>query len=410
MRRHEWLVAKRYFGSKRWRWFPSAISVFSIGGIFVGVAALLTVLSVMNGFHRELRDKIIGTTSHVVILRYHNEPVEEYRELGERLRGYPHVVAVAPFIYSKAMISAGNYVDGIVVRGIDPERGGDVIDLPRNMVLGELALGRESPEDDPGIVLGLNLADNLRAHLGDEVILATPGSALTPMGMMPRLRRFRVAGIFDAGMYEYNASLAYISLESAQEIYELGDRVTGLEVKLDDIYRAPAVARTIERDLGYPFRANDWIELNGNLFRALSLEKQVMFLILALIVIVAAFNIISSLIMLVIKKTKEIGILKSMGATGGSIMRIFVYEGLILGVIGTVMGVAGGLILSWVIDRYQFIRIPGEVYFLDTLPVRMELSDFLIVAAASLIISLLATIYPAYRASRLVPVEAIRYE
>ncbi|KPJ54508.1 hypothetical protein AMJ39_00155 [candidate division TA06 bacterium DG_24] len=410
MRRHEWMVARRYFGSKRWRWFPSAISTFSIGGIFVGVAALLTVLSVMNGFHTELRDKIIGTTSHLVVLRYHNEPVEEYRALSEQIQTYPHVVGVAPFVYSKAMISAESYVDGIVVRGIDPEVGLGVIDLPENIVLGGLALGNEGEDGLPGIILGLNLADNLRAHIGTEVVLATPGSALAPMGVVPRLKKFRVAGVFDAGMYEYNASLAYISLESAQDIFDMGDRVTGLEVKLDDIYRAPAVARAIERDLGYPFRTNDWIELNSNLFRALSLEKQVMFLILALIVVVAAFNIVSSLIMLVIKKTKEIGILKSMGATAGSIMRIFVLEGLILGVIGTVMGVAGGLVLSWVIDRYRFIRIPGEVYFLDTLPVRMELTDFVVVAAASLTISLLATIYPAYRASRLVPVEAIRYE
>lgn len=402
----QFFVAKRYLKSTG-SVFLSIITVFSIGGIFVGVAAILAVLSSMNGFREDLKDKIVGTNSHIGVLKYFNEPIEEYRELIPEILEFDHVISAVPFIYTKAMINSESYVDGVVLRGVSPELEKAATYIEKHIVDGSFDL----EGDIPGIVLGIDMAGSMRAHVGDTVTLASPfGSTMTPVGIFPRMMRFRVNGLFDVGMYEYNTGLVYTSIDAAQSFLGTGDVVTGIEVRLDDIYLAPEVGQKIASQLGYPFRANNWIDLNRNLFAALKLEKVFMFVILTLIVIVAAFNIISTLIMMVIKKTREIGILKSMGATARMIMAIFMLDGLIIGISGTALGALGGYAISWLLGKYRFISLPADVYFLDTLPVHMEVSDFVVVCLAAVGISFLATIYPALRASRMTPVEAIRYE
>ncbi len=405
---YEFFIARRYLKAKRGNIFQTIVTSISIGGVAVGVACVTVVLSVANGFRVDLMDKILGTNAHVAVLRYHNEPIPGYEELLPRLKEVPHVVAAAPFIYSKGMVSFGNYVDGVVLRGVDPELAGMVSNIKEIITNGSLDFGDENP---PGIVLGVDLADNLRAHLGDVVTLASPFDATpTPLGQVPKLEKFKITGIFDSGMFEYNTSLVYVSLKSAQRFLGLGDKVTGIELRVDDIYQAPWVAQFVEGTLRYPYRTNHWIERNRNLFSALKLEKTVMFIVLTLIIVVAAFNIISTLIMIVMKKTKEIGIVKSMGATRRSVMRIFILEGLIIGIIGTALGALIGFILCWLLGKYQFISLPSEVYFISTLPVAMEPWDFILVSLAAILITFLATIYPARKAASLVPVEAIRYE
>lgn len=402
----QFFVAKRYLKSTG-SIFLSIITVFSIGGIFVGVAAILAVLSSMNGFREDLKEKIVGTNAHVAVLKYFNEPVEGYRELVPEIMEFDHVVSAAPFIYTKAMISRGSYVDGAVVRGVDAGLENAVGYMVKHIVDGSFELGG----NPPGIVLGVDMASSIRAHVGDTVIMASPfGSTITPLGAFPRMMPLKVTGLFDVGMYEYNTGLVYMSLETAQSFLNTGDVVTGIEIRLDDVYRAPQVAREIADRLGYPYRSTNWIELNRNLFAALKLEKVFMFVILTLIVIVAAFNIVSTLIMMVVRKTREIGILKSMGATSRMIMGIFMLDGLFIGVVGTVLGALGGYLISGLLGKYRFISLPADVYFLDTLPVHMEVRDFIVVCLAAIVISFLATIYPALRASRLAPVDAIRYE
>jgi lipoprotein-releasing system permease protein len=404
----EYFVANRYLRSKRVTIFQSIIIVISICGVFIGVATVLIVLSVMSGFHKDLRDKILGTNAHIAVLKYFNEPITEYDSVLSVVKKTPHVVGAAPFIYTKVMINHDNYVDGIVLRGINEEHLSEVSNIASKIIYGNFNL---SEGEVPGIVLGSILADNLRVHTGDELtIFSTANFTPTPMGIIPKYKTFRVTGIFEAGMFEYDAALAYVSLESAQKLVGMGDAVTGIEVKIDDLYKAPDIAKQLEGKLGFPFRANHWVRMNRSLFAALKLEKVVMFIILILIIVVAAANIIGSLILIVIQKTKDIGILKSMGASSRQIMKIFMLQGLIIGGIGTALGVIVGILVSVLLDRYKFISLPSDVYFIDTLPVHMVASDFVIVGISAIAISFLATIYPALRAARLDPVRAIRYE
>ena len=404
----EYFVARRYLRSKRVTIFQSIIIIISICGVFIGVATVLIVLSVMSGFHKDLRDKILGTNAHIAVLKYFNEPITEYDSVLAMVKETPHVMGAAPFIYTKVMINHDSYVDGIVLRGIDERHLSEVSNIESKIIYGNFDL---TNGDVPGIVLGSILADNLRVHTGDELtIFSTANFTPTPMGIIPKYKTFRVAGIFEAGMFEYDAALAYVSLESAQKLIGMGNAVTGIEVKIDDLYKAPEIAKQLETKLGFPFRANHWVRMNRSLFAALKLEKVVMFIILILIIVVAASNIIGSLILIVIQKTKDIGILKSMGASSRQIMKIFMLQGLIIGGIGTALGLAAGIVVSVLLDRYKFISLPSDVYFIDTLPVHMVLSDFVIVGIAAVVICFLATIYPAMRAARLDPVRAIRYE
>jgi len=407
---YELFIAKRYFKAKRRTGFISVMSVLSFAGVTVGVAALLTVLSVMNGAQTELRNKILGTTAHVIVLKYQNQPITGYRELVPKINALPEVISSSPFIYTKCMVAKKDKVDGLVLRGVDPELEHGVTDISRNMVAGELKFDTMSA-GLPGIILGLDLADRLGAYLGDTLVITSSQSMKqTPFGLIPKTRRFILTGIFDAGMYEYNSTLGYIGLDQAQSFLEMGPAVTGIEVRIKDIYQAPEVGKKITDLLGPQYRYNDWIHLNWSLFSALKLEKTAMFLILALIIIVAALNIISSLIMTVVEKTREIGILKSMGATSKSIMKIFMFQGLLVGGIGTALGMGLGYALCLLLARYQFVNLPADVYFINKLPVQMQAGDFVLVSVSTILITFLAAIYPAYKASRLEPVEAIRYE
>ncbi len=419
---YEWFISLRYLKAKRRQGFISLISIISVAGVAVGVMALIVVLAVMTGFTDSLREKILGINSHIVVQRLGNG-ITDYKDLSKIILQEKGVLAATPYTYSQTMLSVPDASSGAIVRGIDPDTANDVLSLNSQLIRGSvIALNEGSPSASdlktgtspsrvlPGIILGKELAKNLHVDIGYKIRLFSPSGPLTPMGVIPKIKTCRVVGIFDTGMYEYDSSLAYISLTTAQDFLELGSNVHGLELKVDDIYKASAIASELEEKLGFGYIAKDWISMNKNLFSALKLEKTAMFIILALIVLVAAFNIISTLIMLVMSKGKDIAILKSMGATSRGIMRIFVYEGLIIGLTGTVIGVIGGLAICKILSKYQFIKLPSDVYPITTLPIKVLPMDVTLVAISAALITLLATIYPSWQASKIDPAVALRYE
>ena len=372
--------------------------------------ALIVVLAVMAGFTSELRNKILGVNSHIVVQRY-NGPIHNYPALADTIKQLDGIISITPYVYAQTMVTVGSGGTGIVARGIDPDGATSVLSLGSQMVSGDIGALRETEQSHtpPGIIIGKHLARQLRIGMGDRVRLLSPSGPLTPMGVIPKIKTFQVVGIFDTGMYEYDSSLAYISLTAAQKFLKIDDGVHGLEIKIEDIYKADSIARGIEEKIGSGYVAKDWMKMNQNLFSALKLEKTAMFIILILIVLVAAFNIISTLIMVVMEKTKDIAILKSMGATSQKIMRIFIYEGLIIGTTGTLLGVGGGLGLCEILSRYQFIKLPSDVYPMSTLPVLILPQDVIIIAVSAVLITFLATLYPSWQASRINPAEALRY-
>ncbi|MDM7926280.1 MAG: ABC transporter permease [bacterium] len=409
---YEWFVARRYLSARRRTGFITLIAWISILGVTIGVAALIIVLSVMNGFESEVRSRIIGFDTHIRVRSYHDDGISNPAAVMEQIRGIPHVIGLSPYILEKGMIQAGDRNDGCLIRGADPETLDQVSDLSRNMAYGRLDLGPVSRGDGrtlPGIVLGRYLADRLLAEPGDVVTVFSP-SGIRSMLQMPPVKQFIVTGYFETGMYEYDNTYVYISNAAAQELFRMGGRVSGIEVRLDDLYKADAVVDTIEKRLGFPYYPMTWFEMRKNLFSWMQLEKIAMFIILSLIIMVAAFNIISTIIMVVMEKTKEIGILKSIGATSGGVMRLFLCLGVGVGIVGTALGLAVGYGLCWAQQTYKFISLPGDVYFISVMPVRMQATDFLYIGLASVLICLVASIYPAKKAADLVPVEAIRYE
>jgi lipoprotein-releasing system permease protein len=407
---YEFFIAKRYLRSKRKTKFVSVITLISIGGILIGVTALDFILSMMNGFEKEVRSRIIGTTAHVSVFSTYEEGIDNYEQLIPQVEEVDHVMDVAPFIYYKAAIASKTSSDGIVVRGIDAKKERLVTDLESNILEGGMEL--DQGEDElPGILLGATLANRLGVELDDNVVLfSLKEGSLTTGWSQPKASKLIVRGIFETGMYEYDASLAYISLSNAQKLFNMGSKVTGLHVKLDNLYQAEKVAKQMEDKLGYHYYALDWMHMHKNLFSWMQLEKYAMFIVLSLIVAVAAFNIISTLIMVVIEKRKDIGIMKSMGSTNPSIMKIFMFEGLVVGAVGVVLGSFFGYVLCWVQRTFNVISLPAEIYFISSLPVEMRPLDFLLVAMATMLLTFLATVYPARRAAQLSPVEAIRYE
>jgi lipoprotein-releasing system permease protein len=409
--RYELFIGLRYLKAKRKQIFISVISLLSMAGVGLGVMALVVVLSVMRGFEDDLKNKILGTNAHLVILQ-HGSSVRDYREILQKVKGVEGVVAATPFIFTQAMITSESNVHGIVLRGIDSATAGGVINIEATLKKGTLdSLGeKEDGAAQPGIFIGKELAQNLGVMMDDSVVVVSPTGALAPMGMGPPMKKFRVKGIFDTGMYEYDTSMAYISLRGAQKFLGMEDTVSGVEVKVRDIYGVKEVARRIQKELGFPFWTKDWMQMNRSLFAALKLERTVMFIILVLIVLVAAFGIVSTLIMVVMEKNKDIAILKSMGATARSIMRIFILEGLIIGMAGTAIGLMGGYAICRILATYQFISLPRDVYYISHLPVKIDGVDFFFIALASVAISFLATLYPSWQASRLDPAEALRYE
>ena len=407
----EWFVAWRYLRARRKTRFISIITIISIAGVAVGVMALTVVLGVMNGFEEEIHRRIIGINAHVILLKYGAEPVQDYWTIVDIIEAVPEVVAAAPFTYSKGVIKGYERSDGAVIRGADLKSEARVTDIMENIKPRLETLASE-PGEIPLMIVGDELALRLRVAVGDTVALSSPFDyVVTPMGVMTSVSQFRVAGLYSSGMYEYDQQLVYIDLPEAQRLFGMRDGVTGIEIRVEDPWRAPEVGSAVVKAVGgFPYRANNWIYLNRNLFTWMRTEKKVMFWILSLIIMVAAFNIASTLIMVVMEKTKDIGVMKSMGATARSILRIFVAEGLVIGFAGMLIGSMGGFVLASLLDRYQFISLPGDVYPVETLPVLMKLSDFVLVAAAAILISFLAALYPAWKAARMAPVEAIRNE
>lgn len=412
---YELFIGLRYLRAKRKQTFVSLITLISIAGVMVGVTALIVVIAVMNGFKEDLQDKILGVTSHVVISRFDGN-ISKYQEVKAKVEEVSGVNAATPFIYTQVMISSRKAISGAVLRGIEPQTASKVINLQKNLRAGSLKEleAENKPEGmraTPGIILGNELARNIGVSRGEPVTVISPLGRLTPLGRVPRSQTFRVAGIFDSGMYEYDSTIAYVSLWAAQRFLGIGDRVTGIEVRVDDIYEADRVAKAIGKALdGYPYWSRDWMRMNKNLFSALKLEKIVMFIILTLIILVAAFNIVGTLIMVVIEKTRDIAILKSMGATRRSIMKIFLIEGAVIGLVGTLLGLLGGYTLCTLLATYKFIELPSDVYYISTLPVKMNPLDVALIALAAIVITLAASVYPAWQASRFDPAEAIRYE
>ncbi len=403
-----WSVASRYLRSKRRLSFISLISLLATGGVFLGVAALTIVLSVMNGFEDQVQRRIAGTNAHMAVLAADDRGLALSDSLERRVRQAVPEAHLAPFVYAKAMVISRHGIDGMVVKGVDPagERG-------VTEIMGRL-FPRAAPLDGgdlPGIGVGQELALRLRVVPGDVILLSLPteepGGVL---GGVPRVKKVRVSSIFRSGLYEYDSSFGIVRLETAQEFFGLGRLVTGLEMSLPDMFRAREVARRLETALGPDYRVTNWIDLNSNLFAWMRIEKAVMFTILILIVLVAAVNIVSSLVMLVLEKRRDIGVLRTMGVTPRGIMRIFLLQGMIVGLMGTALGLATGFGVSYLLGRYKLLRLPGEIYFIDTLPVKIEWSDFVFVALAAALTCFLASLYPAWRAAKLAPVDAIRYE
>jgi len=414
---YETEIAARYARPHRGMGFITVISIISAAGVFVGVMATLIVLSVLNGFRTELKDRLLGIHAHVILVGNAADGIIGYDALSDDLEARPEIVAASPFVYGKGVAAGRHGSDGIVLKGIDIERERRVTDLLQRLEEPYEPLSPRFEGDAPGVYLGFQLATTLGARVGETIQVTLPfDGTRSPLGFVPRFRKLRVAGLLHSGMYEFDAALALVDLETAQKLFYAKEddplaHVTAIQMKITETDRARTVARDIVADFGpLEYSQNNWIDLNRNLFTWMKLEKAAMFVVTALIVVVAAFNIVSTLTMVVMKKQRDIGILRAMGASRSSIRKLFVVQGLFIGGAGIAAGVIAGFVASWALDRYRIIDLPEDVYIIGSLPVRMEWVDFVIVPLIALIICLTAAIYPAVRASRLDPVKAIRYE
>jgi lipoprotein-releasing system permease protein len=414
VRPYELYIGLRYTRAKRRNHFISFISLISMLGVALGVAALIVVLSVMNGFQDELRSRILGVAAHIEISGFDNTLGDWQKVSAESLKT-PEVEAAAPYVMGQGLLAYDQAVQGAVVRGIVPTLENGVTDVGRKMRVGSLSALRPG---EWGIVLGAELARTLAVGLGDKVTVITPQGQITPAGMVPRLKQFTVVGIFQVGMFEYDSGLALIDLQDAQKLFRTGDHVSGVRLKLDDLYRAPAVARNLSKTLVGDYDIRDWTQSHVNFFRAVQMEKRVMFIILLLIVAVAAFNIVSTLVMVVTDKQPDIAILRTLGASPASIMKIFMVQGAIIGFIGTGLGLLSGVVLALNIGTVvPFIEnivgmkfLSADVYQISELPSKLEWNDVWVIGLVALVLSWLATLYPSWRASRTNPAEALRYE
>lgn len=401
-------IALRHMRTKKKQKGISLNTLISIGGVAVGVMALLVVLSVMSGFHEDLQKKILGVNAHLVILNFKGT-MPEYKEVLKTLKEEKDIVSSSPFVMGQVMVSYGNKAHGVFLRGVDPTTERRTTEIANYMKSGKIEDLFQKVETQ-GIILGSELAASLGVFKGDFISILSPVGQIGPLGMLPKIRQFKVVGIFEVGMFEYDTNLVFTDIKAAQDFFGMGDEVTGIEARLIDIYKAPLVRERIQEKLGFPLYAKDWMQMNRNLFSALKLEKFAMFVILILIILVASFNIISTLIMNVIEKRREIAILKAMGATDKGIMSVFMLQGLLIGLLGTIIGVAGGYLLCYILNTYEIIKLPADVYYISHLPVKTKLSDFIAVSLSAVIISFIATIYPAWQAAKLNPIEPLRYE
>ncbi|MBU1912514.1 MAG: lipoprotein-releasing ABC transporter permease subunit [Candidatus Omnitrophica bacterium] len=391
---YELWISFRYLISRRKEKFISIISFISIMGVALGVTALIVVLAVMSGFDNDLREKIVGTNSHIIIEK--EGGITDYNGLVAEINKIPHVKASSPFINGQALIRQDEQVLGLILRGIDPVREKNVTNIQKYLESGTIEVKKDT------VLIGKELSLRLGLKIGDVISLISAAD--------PKPKSFKIAGIFNSGMFEYDMNLVFTNLEGAQAFYATGNVAGGIGVRVDDVNRADSIKKNVQEKIGFDYWVRSWSELNKNLFSALKLEKITMFIILALIVVVACFNIASTLIMMVMEKTKDIGILKSIGADNRSIRKIFMLDGFLIGFAGTVLGAIGGFGLSYLLKTYQFIQLPKDIYYIDRLPVNLELLDSITVIAAAMLISLLSTLYPSWQAAKMEPVEALRYE
>jgi lipoprotein-releasing system permease protein len=413
--RFELFVAVRYLRAKRRQAVVGVITVISIVGVAAGVASLIIALAITNGMRRDLQDRLLGSTAHVQLMRVASDGIRDWRSLTARLQQLPHVKAAAPALYEQVLISRGARSGGALIEGIVPQQERRVSDLLSNVTLGSTTALDPRPKGTqdqarPPIVIGQDLADTIDAKVGSTVLITSPQGELTPFGLLPKFQYFRVVGIFHSGFYQYDSAWAFTSLADAQRLFGEPDVVSVISFKVDDLYRADQIGRAIEQAAGPGFLTTNWMEQNRPLFRALQLEQIVTFIVIGLIVCVAALNILTALTMMVMEKTRDIAVLMSFGVKPRQIRTIFLLQGLLIGFTGTILGLIAGYVLSWIGGHYHFIHLSAEVYSIDYLPFAARWIDGVIVAAVSLAVSFLATLYPSSSAARVLPAEALRYE
>lgn len=413
----EFFVATRYLKAKRRQAMVGVITVISIVAVAAGVAALIIALAITNGMRRDLLDHLLGSTAHVELMRVENDGIRDWRPLLDRLSKLPHVKAASPGLYEQVLISRGARSGGALIDGIIPQDERKVSNLLSTVTMGSAALLAPQAESGsaeagvpPPIVIGYDLANSLGATVGSTVLVTSPQGELTPLGLVPKFERFRVAGIFHSGFYQYDSAMGFVSLKAAQRLFGEADVISVISFKVDNLYNAPAIGREIEKAAGAGYMTTNWMEQNRQLFRALKLEQVVTFIVIGLIVCVAALNILTALTMMVMEKSRDIAVMMSFGVRPEQVRRIFLLEGLLIGVAGTALGLVAGYVLSWLGGHYHFIHLNAAVYSIDYLPFAIHWTDGVIVAGVALAVSLLATLYPSRSAARILPAESLRYE